>query len=423
MSWWLLCGLAFGQELSGSVHGDVKAFFVASFPYEHPVLAPDASPTATAAIDGRLKLEAKLGPFQGVVHHAITGTAPNAAQGGGAIGTGVGRRAPEALPLTWVGADGEGLRLQGRTDRLYLKLSVPGLDVTLGRQAISFGHGSFFTPLDLVSPFFPTTIDQEYKPGVDALRVDGYFGMSLATAVVAYTGDATLSDATALNAEQPYDAAADTTAALYVQTTVGVSDLGAFYGYVHEDHVVGATLVTSVGPVGVQADATVTVPPEGQPFFRGTLGALYRPTATTTLTGEFYVQSLGAGDPTDYFALQTEDRWRRGELWLSGRYYLGLAVSQEITPILHGNLAVIANLADPSMFVAPTLSWSVAGNAEVGFGAYFGVGKRPGEVDAAALLEASLGGATEAEVARLLGVRSEFGSYPHAGFVQVKAYF
>jgi hypothetical protein len=423
IAWLLALGLASGQEVSGSIHGDVKAFFVASFPYEH-ALFTDPSPTGTAAVDGRLKLEAKVGPFQGVFHHAITGTVPNSsAQGGTGIGTGVGRQAPEAIPLTWVGADGDGMRLQGRTDRLFVKFSVPHFDLTVGRQAISFGHASFFTPLDLVAPFFPTTIDQEYKPGVDAIRVDGYVGMSLFTAVVAYGGSDPLTEATALEAENPYDPATDTLAAAYAQTTVGVTDLGAFYGYVHGDHVAGATMTTAVGPVGLTADATVTVPPEDKPFFRGVVGALYRPTATTTLTGEFYVQSLGANEAEDYLATQLGDRWTRGELWLAGRYYLGLAVSQEITPTFSGNLAIIGNLADPSAFIAPTFSWSVASNAEVGFGAYFGVGKRPGEVDEAALLEAALGGASDAELARLLGVRSEFGTYPHSGFVQIKAYF
>jgi hypothetical protein len=428
ISWLLALGLAWGgeqPEVTAQIHGDVKAFFVASFPYES-VLFPDASPTGVGMVDGRLKMEAEAGPFKGVFHHAITATAPSATAATGAVGTGVGRTAPEAIPLTWIGADGEGMRVQGRTDRLFLKLSVPHFDMTLGRQAVSFGHGAFFTPMDLVSPFFPTTIDQEYKPGIDAIRFDGYVGMSVFTALVAYSGTDPLTEATALEAENAYDPAVDTTVAVYAQTTVGVTDMGAFYGYLYGDHVAGVTVSSAIGPVGVYGDVTVTAPrsEEEDVFARGVLGMFYRPFETSTLSAELYAQSLGTGDASQYLATSLGERWQRGELWLSGRYYLGMAWSQEIRPTLTGNVAVIMNLADPSAFIAPTLAWSVSSNAEVGVGAYFGVGARPSDdVDPADLLQATLEGASDAEVAGMLGVRSEFGTYPHAGFVQLKAYF
>ena len=38
-----------------------------------------------------------------------------------------------------------------------------------GRQALSWGNGLYFHPLDLVNPFDPTTIDTEYKTGDDML--------------------------------------------------------------------------------------------------------------------------------------------------------------------------------------------------------------------------------------------------------------
>jgi len=41
--------------------------------------------------------------------------------------------------------------------------------VRFGRQALSWGNGLFFAPMDLVNPFDPTTIDTEYKTGDDML--------------------------------------------------------------------------------------------------------------------------------------------------------------------------------------------------------------------------------------------------------------
>ena len=82
------------------------------------------------------------------------------------------------MPLSWTAIDAERHQLRGRTDRLSLTFRAPSLDITLGRQAISFGTGRIFTPFDLVAPFSPAVLDSQYKPGIDALRVDGYIGMS-----------------------------------------------------------------------------------------------------------------------------------------------------------------------------------------------------------------------------------------------------
>ena len=79
---------------------------------------------------------------------------------------------------------------------------------------------------------------------------------------------------------------------------------------------------------------------------------------------------------------------------------------------------ILANLQDPSALVAPTFSWSVAGNAEVGVGAYMGLGKRP-DVEVETYVIPGVG-ETEVEIPVL---ESEFGLYPVMGFAQMRAYF
>ncbi len=396
--------LATAPPLEAELNGDVKTFFVATFPYEHFLMPED--PTGLGVLDGRVKTRFAVGPLSLVAHHAVTATTPGAVQS--LVGTGTGGDAPEAMPLSWDALDGDDLSLSGRTDRLFLKLTVPHFDATVGRQPISFGAGAIFTPLDLVNPFFPTTIDQEYKPGVDAVRLDGYVGMTRITAVAAYAGDWDLQG---------------TVLATWAQTTVGVTDLGAFYGAVRGDHVWGLTTISAIGPVGVHADAALTLPEDGPVFFRGVVGAMWRPFMTTTLSGEFYVQTVGTFEASDYLAVMLDDRWTRGELWLAGHTYLGLSWGQEIVPTLNASLAVIANLADPSALVAPGLAWSVAENADVGLGMYAGIGARPDEVDVLDFFGDDGLPLSEEEAATRLGVRSEMGTWPVAAFVQVKTYF
>jgi hypothetical protein len=389
------------HALDASIHGDVKSFFVGVFPYDNPMMPDD--PAGQAMLDGRLKL--KLGVLDLVdfeAHHAVTAKTVQAFQSAGGFGTGVGLQAPEAIELSWTEPDKDALTIAGRTDRLVVTAHLPHFDIGLGRQPISFGSGAFFTPMDLVNPFHPATIDSEYKPGVDAVRVDGYFGFSRVTMAAAYAGDWEMDGLVF---------------AAYGQTTVGVTDLSILLGEVHGDEVLGFGVVTSVGPIGIHGEGTYTFT-DDEPFVRAVLGADWRPTSTTTLSGELYLQTVGAKKAEDYLEQYLDERYERGELWAVGKYYAGLAISQEITPTLHGSAIILANLQDPSALVAPTFSWSVAGNAEVGVGAYMGLGKRP-DVEVETYVIPGVG-ETEVEIPVL---ESEFGLYPVMGFAQMRAYF
>ncbi|MGI9261326.1 MAG: hypothetical protein ACR2QR_04785, partial [Woeseiaceae bacterium] len=54
-----------------------------------------------------------------------------------------------------------------RLDRLAVTWSSENLVVRAGRQAITWGNGLVFSPMDIVNPFDPTAVDTEYKAGDD----------------------------------------------------------------------------------------------------------------------------------------------------------------------------------------------------------------------------------------------------------------
>ena len=56
-----------------------------------------------------------------------------------------------------------------RLDRLWVGHTGEKTTVRIGRQALSWGNGLFFHPMDLVNPFEATAIDTEYKAGDDML--------------------------------------------------------------------------------------------------------------------------------------------------------------------------------------------------------------------------------------------------------------
>lgn len=411
----LLAALALAEEpeksplsdLHATLHGDTKLFFFASFPYDVPipeeVVVPGAlfpeDPVGQGIFDFRAKLEVRWQDWLKLdVHHAIT-MQNVGLQVTGPFGAGFGASVPEAIDLTWEAyPDADGFSFVGRTDRLMLTAIQGPVTVTLGRQPISFGQGRLFTPLDLVGPFNPAVVDQEYKPGYDAARFDAYFGLSgMVTVVGAYAGD--------------WDRQGLVGVA-YGQATVGVTDIGLFLGEVQADHVAGLSVASAIGQVGVYGDAAVTVPDTGDPFVRAVAGAMYRPTGTTTVSGELYLQTLGAANPDGYLALAGSDRFMRGQLWLLGRYYAGLSISQEITPTLIASGAVVANLGEyrPSFLAPVSLSWSVSGNADLIVGAFLGGGERP-------VVTAGPQNFPE------LHLDSEFGLYPATAYAEMKAYF
>ncbi len=416
------------------VAGDVKSFTFTAFPYEWS-LVPDEDleafgiepmplmpedPMAQGALDGRLKAKLSIGDHFDLTAHARSAASYySQALEAGAISLGSGGSGmAQVVDMSWTPVDAPNYMLEGRVDRLAAKISVPHLDVTIGRQPVSFGSSWIFTPMDLVAPFTPTDIDTEYKPGVDAARVDTYFGMAgQVTAVAAYAGDWS---------------ADGMVFAMHGAYTVGITDLGLFAAYNRAEPVFGLNVASSIGPVGLHGEGTVTLPPEDldeDPFVRAAFGANWMPLEDLSLMGEVYVQTMGGADASEYLAVYSSERFARGELWAAGRYYGALTVGYQLTPLIGTSVFGVVNLTDPSAMVGPSLSWSVADNADLSLGAFFGAGERPHDVELTMDDVASV--TTEEEYEQVLedillertDVGSEFGMIPSVAFAQMKVYF
>ena len=435
-----------------SLGGDIKQFFFATLPYDHPLMP--TGPSGQGLFDLRLKGGLRAGPLRVEVHPVLTAGAPGATTGARFVQTGAG--VPQLIDLNRSLSDTPGLWAQLRIDRLHASAKGAHLGVDLGRQPISFGRGLVFTPLDLVSPFAPTIIDSSYKPGVDAARVDAWWGETgQATVVAAWTG-APPSSADETDASL----AQQTVLAAWAQQGLGAWDLGLLVAQSRADGVVGLSASGSVGPVGLRAEGTWTRPDpkaaaptinaaralfnqplaaaDTAPFTRALVGADWRPGARTSLSGELYRQGMGAATPDGYAAEATEPRVLRGEQWLLGRSYAALALQHEFRPTLQSNLTLISNLRDPSALLGVGLGWSVADNAEVALGGYSGLGARPAAPpplpatvagplqaaeDAGLLPPDAARAVREAWQASNTPIRSELGLSPTTVYAQVRTYF
>ena len=68
--------------------------------------------------------------------------------------------------------DAGDVRASVHVDRAWLRVALESADITVGRQAVTFGKTWLWNPLDLFLPFGSTQFDRDYKPGVDAVRLD-----------------------------------------------------------------------------------------------------------------------------------------------------------------------------------------------------------------------------------------------------------
>ena len=73
-------------------------------------------------------------------------------------------------------AEDEDSALIAGIDRAVLQYRRESWSVRIGRDAVSWGNGIVFQPLDLFNPFSPTTVDREFKSSSDSILFDRLFG-------------------------------------------------------------------------------------------------------------------------------------------------------------------------------------------------------------------------------------------------------
>jgi hypothetical protein len=81
---------------------------------------------------------------------------------------------------------------------------------------------------------------------------------------------------------------------------------------------------------------------------------------------EFYYNGLGKSDPLE--ALQNEsltERLRRGEIFVTGNYYLDALLQYEAHPLVNVLITVIYNVEDSSFLLQPRVNWEVSQSFEL----------------------------------------------------------
>ena len=300
-------------------------------------------------------------------------------------------------------------------DRFNLKIALDRMDITIGRQAVTFGKAYFWNPLDVFLPFDPAQFDRDYKAGVDALRLDVPLGDFSGLTLLAVAGREIRLDGSYRRDRRKMDASWYGSSVLgRYFTNVRGWDLAAQGGRIYGGYQLGGALVGELATIEVRAEAAYFWPDGGlelpwplqvslyEEHLTAVLGLGRRFENSLHLEFEFLYNDAGEDDRLEIALLRLE----RGNAIHMGRFLAGGTASYEFTPLHVGRLAVIHSLSDASTQVQPTLTWSLSDNAELILGASLNFGERP-----------------KVDLLRGRVIQSEFGSYPHAFFAEFKWYF
>lgn len=236
-----------------------------------------------------------------------------------------------------------------RLDRLSVGYTTSSYVIRFGRDAVSWGNGLLYNPMDFFNPFEPAAVDKDYKTGDDML-----YGQWL------------------------YDSGNDLQGVIVPRRDPVTGDLGKdfgsiagkFHGFVDTkeydlllsrhfgDELLGAGLAMDWRESVVRGDVTLTNTEDDIIISLVTNISYSWVWADKNVTGflEYFYNGFGQAnsnyDPQD-LAENTDlmERLLRGELFTIGRNYLAGSLTIEATPLLLLTPNLFINLDDPSALI------------------------------------------------------------------------
>jgi len=264
-----------------------------------------------------------------------------------------------------------------RMDRLYFALLLDWGSLSVGRQALTWGNGYVFNPMDLINPFQPADIERDYKIGSDMVAAQINVGPSQDLHLVYVPRRDPLTDNVSWD---------QSTLGGKLHFPFGTTEFDLMALWDYGEPILGVGSRGYLGDTAWRFDATWTFL-EDDPNKNGFLSLITNLDYSWVWWGknfygflEFYYNGLGEDDYLKAIANPALlVRLNRGEIYTLGRHYLSGHVSIEIHPLFNVYLTVINNLHDPSGVIQPRAIWGVTQNLELTFGAHLYYGSKGSE--------------------------------------------
>lgn len=300
--------------------------------------------------------------------------------------------------------DGTRTRGEQRLDRLWLGYTGQQLVFRFGRQALTWGSGQVFHPMDIFDPFSPTTTDTDYKRGTDMVYGQWLFddGSDVQGILVPRR---------AAGNEQAIEQRSS--AAVHWHRVGERVQSNALLAQDYGDTVLGASLSGPVGGATWSLEAVPTVE-HREAERHGRVAVSF----DAVLSNAFMLRSRNATGFVEYYRngfgvsgrgytlrdLPVDLQWRldRGQVFNTGRNYLAVGGTLEWTPLVEIAPTIITNLRDRSAMALVTVTDSLRQNTDLILGVQVPVGPSGSEFGG---LETAPGSGVYAAPARELNLR------------------
>ena len=295
------------------------------------------------------------------------------------------------VDLTWTIAEKDSYIWYHRLDRLNLTIPAERGFLRLGRQAVTWGNGMLFNPMDMFNPFAPTDIDRDYKVGDD---------IAFAQIDLSDYGNFQMLYVPRRDPDDHKVKWSESSLAGKVHLFWGTTEFDVMGGMHYNDWVIGGGVTGYLGQAAYRVDATWT--------FLQNVDWIYAYSNTWSFVDknmkskdgypavvanidyswvwfglnfygyiEYYYQGIGHPDPLD--SLRDKDlleKMDRGEIFFLGQSYGSGHIMLELHPLVKLYLTNITNLYDYSGTIQPRLVWDVTQDIQATLGSNLVYGYR-----------------------------------------------
>ena len=272
-------------------------------------------------------------------------------------------------------------------DRANIKFSVQDLDIHFGRLAVGFGKPFFWNLFDYYgSPY----LNQEYKAGIDALRIDKAISSFSGINLVINQQKMLTQSGSYLenNATQSYQRLGSKEAMgllLRGYTTVKDTDYALLYKREPEGHRVGIEVDGEINSVNFYDEMTylwgtekISMPGSYQGnllnnYLMNVLGVNYRFDNSLQITAEHLFNGIGDSNNLD----ASNIRYKNGVSTSLNNHLSGVSLSYEFNPLLVGRYDSKLAWEDSSQQHNFSFIRSITDNVDLIAGGQINIGDRP----------------------------------------------
>jgi hypothetical protein len=301
-------------------------------------------------------------------------------------------------------------------DRANINFAVEDLDIHFGRLAVSFGKPTFWNLFDYYGRSY---LNQEYKAGIDALRLDKAISDFSGVNIVINKRQVLNQSGSYLenNAVQSYQwlgLEEEVGLLLRGYTTVKDTDYALLYKREPEGHRIGMEVDGEIGSVNFYDEITylwesekISMPGSYQGnllknYLMNVLGVNYRFSNSLQITAEHLFNGIGDSNNLDV----SNVRYKNGVSKSLNEHLSGVSLSYEFNPLLVGRYDTKLAWADSSHQHNFSFVQSMTDNVDFIAGGQINIGDRPDGTNW-----------------QNPNIQSEFGRLTNTYYLELKCYF